>query len=205
LKVFCVIALSFLLFSCASGPVYMAKTEAESMRTAYDDPQLKMLSSKHDGLLKDIYSRYQKANVAFYNQGLGFTSIRDPNGKGQPYLMVNVRPGEICFDETGTKPQQRLSEVLTKYFEKYLSFMTKDDLASPDIKGLAFGVYWPVRDFSQCDTYGGFLEYAMVFIRKGDFGQLKDRLKTFPEVAEDSEVLVSQQLSPAVSVRPVFR
>jgi hypothetical protein len=204
LRVFCVIAISFLLFSCASGPVYVAKTETESLRTAYDDPHLKMLSSKHDGLLKDIYSRYQKAGAPFYNQGLGFTAIRDPKGQAHPYLMVYVRPGEICFDETKSKPQQRLSEVLSKYFDKYLTYMTKDDLASPDIEGLAFGIYWPVRDFSQCDTYGGFLEYAMVFIRKGDFNQMKDRLKTFPEVAEDSEVLVSQQLSPAVSVRPVF-
>jgi hypothetical protein len=193
-----------MLFSCASGPVYVAKTETETMRTAYDDPQLKMLSTKHDGLLKDVYSRYQKAGVPFYTQGLGFTSIRDPQGQAHPYLMVNVRPGEICFDEVKSKPQQRLSEVLSKYFEKYLAYMTRDDLASPDIQGLAFGVYWPVRDFSQCDTYGGFLEYTIVYIRKGDFRQVKDGLKTFPEVAEDSEVLVSQQLKPAVSVRPVF-
>jgi hypothetical protein len=204
MRAFCVIALSFMLFSCASGPVYVAKTETESMRTAYDDPQLKMLSNKHDGLLKDIYSRFQKSSVPFYNQGLGFTSIRDPKGQGHAYLMVYVRPGEIFFDENKTKPEQRLSEVLSKYFEKYLAYMKKDDLVSPDIQGLAFGVYWPVRDFSQCDTYGGFLEYAIVFIRKGDFRQMKDQLKTFREVAEHSEVLVSQQLSPAVSVRPVF-
>ena len=193
-----------LLVSCGSGPVYMAKTEAEGVKTAYSDRALQDAYAKHRTLLRDIYGRVAAAKIDPYKEGIGFTTIRETRGQGQVYLMVLLRPGDLFFDENTTKPQQRFSAVLGQRFEKYLSYIKKEDVNSDDINGLALGVYWPVRDFSQCDTYGGVIEYAIVYIPKADFLAMKNGVRTFQEVAETAEVQVSLELKPAQSVKPVF-
>lgn len=198
------VILVFLLVSCGSGPVYVAKTEAEGVKTAYSEKALQDAYTKHRALLRDIYGRLAMAKIDPYKEGIGFTTLRETKGQGQVYLMVLVRPGDLTFDENKTKPQQRFSAVLGQSFEKYLTYIKKEDVNYDDIQGLAFGVYWPVRDFSQCDTYGGFIEYAIVYIPKADFLAMKNGVRTFQEIAETAEVLVSLELKPAQSVKPVF-
>ncbi len=194
----------FLFASCGSGPVYMAKTEAEGVKATYSDKALQDAYGQHRALLRDIYARFVAAKVDPYKEGIGFTTIRETKGQGQVYLMVLLRPADLVFDEGKTKPQERLSAVLSQGFDRYLTYMKKDDVNFPDISGLAFGLYWPVRDFSQCDTYGGFIEYAIVYIPKADLFAIKNGVRTFQEVAENAEVHVSLELKPAQSVKPVF-
>jgi hypothetical protein len=118
--------------------------------------------------------------------------------------MTSIRPQEICFDQVKSKPNERFSTVLTTSYDKYLGYMKKEDLQGDDLEGLAFGIYWPVRDFSQCDQYGGYIEYSIVYLSKDDFFDIKDGNKTFLDVAETAEIVVSLEQKPAVSVKPVF-
>jgi hypothetical protein len=69
------------------------------------------------------------------------------------------------------------------------------------VDGLAFGVYWPVRDLSQCDTYGGFLEYTIIYFHKDDFVSLIEKRATLSEAVENAEVVTSLARKPARSVR----
>jgi hypothetical protein len=202
-KVVLVFLLGFLC-SCAAGPIYMAKNQTESMKVSYDDAKLKNLYKENEGLLKEIYLRLSNSNVNIYNEGIGLTILNDDKNEKLHYIMMNIRPSEIVFNETATKPEQRFSDVLQNYFPKYLNYIKKEDLNRDDIEGLALGIYWPVRDYSQCNQYGGFVEYIHIYFAKEDVFDFLDKRKTFVAVINDSEVITSLNLQPAKSVRPVF-
>jgi hypothetical protein len=203
------IVLSFLLlaslWSCAAGPVFVARTQEESIKTRYEDAQLKKLYTENEAFLRDLYSRLNKANVHLYKEGLGLTLLTDQKNEKLHYIMVNLRPAEIYFNEATTKPEQRFAYVLQTYFPKYLNYIKKEDLDRNDIEGLAIGIYWPVRDYSQCDTYGGFIEYIHIYLSREDVWDYLDNKMTFEEAVQNSEVITSLNLQPAKNVRPVFQ
>jgi len=51
MKKILVIVVALFLFSCAAGPVHMAKTEQESIKNSYDEAQLKSLNDRNSPLL----------------------------------------------------------------------------------------------------------------------------------------------------------
>ena len=191
-------------FLCAvvacSGPVHVAKNETEGIKASYEDPKLSELSARYQPTLRDIYRRYQSAGIDVYPNGIGFTSVSGQDGSKHYYLLVQVRPRNITFGEVQTKPQERFAEVLRKHFESNLRLIKAGDLQD-GVEGLAFGVYWPVRDLSQCDTYGGFLEYTMVYFPKRDFIDLAARNITLMEAVEDAEVVTSLGRKAAKEVK----
>jgi hypothetical protein len=205
MKRFAVLVAALLLASCAVGPVHMAKTEDESIKNSYDEAQLKNLYDKNKTVLRDIYSRLKSAHVNIYREGIGFTTLRDPSNKGHYYLMVNVRPPEIVFDESSSRPEQRFSKVMGGYFEKYLTYIKKADLDASGTEGVSFGVYWPVRDYSQCRENGGFLEYVIVYVSKDDLNSIYEKQKTFAEVASKTEVIASLDLKAPAHMKPVYK
>jgi hypothetical protein len=192
------------IFLCAvvacAGPIHVAKTENEGIKTVYQDPELSDLSQKYQPVLKDIYQRYQTTGVDIYPNGIGFTSVLDQDGKKRHYLLVQVRPRNIMFGEVQTTPHDRFVEVYKRHFEKNLRLMKPGDLGD-EVEGLAFGVYWPVRDLSQCDTYGGFLEYTIIYFPKMDFIDLAARNITFSEAVENAEIVTSLSRKPAIPVK----
>ncbi len=200
-----VVLVSLFLVSCAVGPVHMAKTEEESIKNSYDEVQLKSLYDKNKPLLRDIYSRLRSSNINVYREGIGFTTLRDPSQKGHFYLMVNIRPPEIVFDESTSKPEERFSKVMGTYFEKYLTYVKKSDLDASGTEGLSLGVYWPVRDYSQCRENGGFLEYVIVYFSKDDLNNIYEHRKSFKDVASQAEVIASLDLKAPTYMKPVYR
>lgn len=198
-----VIMLIFLC-SCGTGAIYVAKNEAESFKNIYEDAQVQKLSKENEALLKGIYRRLVRSNVDIYKEGIGITLLASDKNEKLHYIMVNVRPSELAFNESTTTPEQRFSYVLQNSFPRYLKFVKKEDLNHDDIEGIALGVYWPVRDFSQCDTYGGFIEYIHIYFTKEDVFDLIDNKKNFVDVIQSSEVITSLNLKPAQNVRPVF-
>ena len=202
----CIIILAALfLFSCSVGPVHVAKTEEESIKNSYSESQLNALYDKNKPLLHDIYTRVKSSNINIYREGIGFTSLGDNKNGRHYYLMVNIRPPEIVFDESSSKPEQRFSKVMGTYFEKYVSLVKKSDLDASGTEGVSLGVYWPVRDYSQCRENGGFIEYAIVHISKEDMSQISKGSKTFRQVASESDVLTSLDLKPAVHMKPSYQ
>jgi len=201
----CIIILAVLfLFSCTVGPVQMAKTEQESIKNSYSESQLNALYDNNKPLLHDIYTRLRASNMNIYKEGIGFTTLGDNKNGRHYYLMVNIRPPEIVFDESSSKPEQRFSKVMGTYFEKYVSLVKKSDLEASGTEGLSLGVYWPVRDYSQCRENGGFIEYAIVHISKEDMSQISAGNKTFKQVASETDVVASLDLKPAVHMKPVY-
>jgi hypothetical protein len=201
----CVIVfLLFLLFSCATGPIHIATNESESIKSTYEEAKLKELYTKYNELLRQIYLRLNRSNIGIYKEGIGFTTLHDENNEKYYYLMVHIRPSDVYFDGNTTKPEQRFSHVLQQHFKKYLNYIQKEDLNKDGIDGLAFGIYWPVRDYSQCNQYGGFLEYAIIYFQKDDVWDIFENRKTFVEVVQNTEVITSLNLGPPQSVRPVF-
>ena len=194
--------LAFLLCAvvACTGPVHVAKTDSEGIRSVYQDPELSELSQRYQPILKEIYQRYQAAGIDIYPNGIGFTSVLDQDGKKHPYLLVQVRPRNIMFGEVQTKPKERFAEVYRRHFEQNLRLMKAGDLRD-GVDGLAFGVYWPVRDLSQCDTYGGFLEYTLIYFPKNDFIDLAARNMTFSEAVENAEVVTSLDRKPAAAIK----
>lgn len=192
------------IFLCAvvacTGPIHVAKTENDGIKTAYQDPELSDLSQKYQPVLKEIYERYQTAGVDVYPNGIGFTSVLDQEGKNHHYLLVQVRPRDIMFGEVQTKPRDRFVEVYKHQFEKNLRLMKPGDLRD-GVEGLAFGVYWPVRDLSQCNTYGGFLEYTIIYFHKTDFIDLSAGNVTLTEAVENAEIVTSLDRKPAISIK----
>jgi hypothetical protein len=202
-KLILVILFGFLC-SCAAGPIYIAKNQTESIKVSYNNAKLQKLYEENEKLLKEIYLRLSNSNVNIYMDGIGLTILNDEKKEQLHYIMMNIRPSEIVFNEITTKPDQRFSTVLQTYFPKYLNFIKKEDLNRDDIEGLALGIYWPVRDYSQCNQYGGFVEYIHIYFTREDVFDFLDRRKTFTEVVNDSEVITSLNLQPAKSVRPQF-
>lgn len=203
-KVIIFVFLVLLFSGCATGPVQVATNEADGIRTNYEDPKTKGLFYKYQGLLKDIYSRFNSSGIGIYKEGVGFTTLRGQKGGKFSYLLVSIRPNDINFDEGSTQSNERFSYVIQLYFPKYFKYIKRNDLDKDDIDGLAFGIYWPVRDFTQCDKYGGFIEYAIVYIPKEDVWDLQDHRISMEEVMERAEIMTSLNLAPAISVRPVF-
>ncbi|HEY3276348.1 MAG TPA: hypothetical protein VGJ94_06985 [Syntrophorhabdaceae bacterium] len=197
--------IAFILTSCTVGPVHMAKTEEESFKNSYDEVQLKNLYDRNKPLLRDIYARLRASQINIYREGIGFTTLKDPKNNGHYYLMVNVRPPEIVFDESTSKPEQRFSKVMGAYFEKYLLYIKKSDIEAAGVEGLSFGVYWPVRDYSQCRENGGFLEYVILHLSKDDLNSLYARNKTFAELAAQSEVIASLDLKAPTHMKAVYK
>jgi len=192
------------LCSCAAGPIYVATNQTESMKTSYSDAKVRKLYAENESLLKGIYARLNSSNVNIYKEGIGLTILNDDKNEALHYIMLNIRPSEITFDEKATKPEQRFSNVLSNYFPKYLNYIKKEDLKRDDIEGLALGIYWPVRDYSQCNQYGGFVEYIHIYFDREDVFDFLDKRKTFVDVVNNAEVITSLDLQPAKSVKPKF-
>jgi hypothetical protein len=193
----------FIFCSCVSGPVYIAKNESESIKRIYEDPKLQRLYDKNVDLLKDIYMRCSASHVGIAPDGIGFTPLKDENNQKLYYLMVYVRPSEISFDGNTTKAENRFSYVLQQV-PKYMKLIKSKDLDRDDIGGLAFGIYWPVKDFSKCSQYGGYIEYLYVFFKKAGAQDVLDGRRDYKEALVDTEVITSLELQPAKNVRPVF-
>ena len=200
-----VVSLAFFLFGCAgTGAVYVAKTESESIKSTYEDPHVQSLQQKNMDLVRDIYRRFVQSNVSIYQGGIGITTLTDQHNEKLHYIMANIRPSDVYFDENTTKPEGRFSHVLMTAFPKYLKFMKSSDLDRDDIEGLEFGIYWPVRDYSQCNTYGGFIEYIHIYFKKDEAQDVIDGRRDYADSLQDAEIITSLGLQPAKSVRPVF-
>jgi hypothetical protein len=210
------VMLVFLLciLAACTGPVLIARDEGQAIKTSYTDPGLSELSVRYHPALNDIYHRYESAGIDFYPDGLGFVDFADNHGKTLHYLLVEVRPRNIHIGEmpskpeapshigeAQTKPTERFSEVFRHHFEKNLRYLKAEDLWMDGVDGLAFGVYWPVRDLSKCDAHGGFLEYMIVYFHKDDFVSLIEKRKTLSEAMENGEVVTSLDQKPPRAVR----
>lgn len=196
------IVLALSLLSCAPSP-NIAYTDAEGIKGKYEEPKLAALHHKYKASLQDIFARYHQAAVAIYREGLGFTKLTDRDGQSFYYLMVLVKPSEVAFDRAKTTAEQRLRTILTRHFETNLRHLTLRDLEKDDIDGVAFGVYWAVRDFNECPKYGGYLEYAVAYIKKADVISFLNKTASFSEVAKDAEIVTSQGLKDPVPIRLV--
>ena len=188
------------LVSC-SGPVFIAKTENEGIRNSYQDPRLNELASLNQPALKAIYERYELAKVDVYPNGIGFTALSDDHGKKHYYLLVDVRPRDISFGMGQTTPKERFDEVFQRHFEKNLRLVKEADVGMNGVEGLAFAVHWPVRDLSQCDSHGGFLEYAMIYFPKADFVSLVRGKTSFSKATTDAEVITSLEMKQPTAIR----
>jgi hypothetical protein len=196
--------LAVLVASCASGPTYYAKSESDSIKKNYNDKQVQNLYEANAGFFKDIYNRYNSADVGIYPDGIGITTLQDYDKTTLHYLMVYVRPKEASFDMNTTKPEQRLAMVIRDFVPKYLKMIKPRDLDKNDIEGIAFGVYWAARDHSQCDTFGGHVEYVHIFFPKSAAQAYLNGNLSLAEAIDQSEVMASTDLKPAQAIRPVF-
>jgi hypothetical protein len=192
-----------LLVSC-SGPVFIARTEQEAIKRIYLDPKLNDLSEKNQDTLRNIYQRYQMANVDIYPDGIGFTSLESTDRTRYRYLLVDLRPRNITFGEGQTTADQRLAEVVNHHIQKNLRYLTAKDLERTGVDGLAFIIHWPVRDLSQCDKHGGFLEYVSLYLSRTDFSLFIDREISFSEAIERAEVSTSQGLKKANTIKVIL-
>lgn len=192
----------FFLNSCASGPIYMAQKEAEAIKTNYQSLELRRLHIENERVLRDIYNRFMNLKTYFVKEGLGIMAIKGEKDVLRYYLMVCIRPSEIRFDVNKTDERIRFSQIVYVYLPKYLTYIKKHDISNLD--GLTFGIYWPVRDSSQCMDYGGFIEYAHFNIPKEELYALLDGKKDIREVLKGSEIITSFNLEPPKSVRIEF-
>ena len=199
-----VVLLSGVLAGC-TGYVNLAKTQSEAMKTGYTDPQLAAYSQKYEGLLKEIYARYTGKNIGIAKEGLGFTTLGDGRGGKSYYLFVETHHEDCNFNKNATTGQERLQIVMRLYFEPELKVLKKSDIAPDDIGGVAFGVAWAVRDFYQCDKYGGHVEYVLAYINKSDFYAVLDGTKSLKDVLTNSEVVASLDQQPAQPIKLKFQ
>jgi len=205
ITVFSLVLFSICFLAACSGPVHLAKNETEGLKTGYQDPELAALSQKHRGLLKEIYARYTSRGMGVAKEGLGFTSLTDNRGRKDRYLFVEAHHEELNFDKNKTTGQERLQLILQRHFEPDLRVLNKGDAAPDDISGLAFGVTWAVRDFYQCDKYGGFVEYVIAYLSKSDFYSILEGTKTVESVLVNSEIITSLDLAPPASIRLTYQ
>ncbi|HVN95791.1 MAG TPA: hypothetical protein VMT62_05145 [Syntrophorhabdaceae bacterium] len=199
----CLSLILLILCSCSAGPVYIAKNESQAIKHVYSDPSLQKLYEANVDLLGDIYVRYSASHVAIVPDGIGFTPLNDQNNQRLQYLAVNVRPSELYFDGSSTKAENRFSYALQQV-PRYMKLIKSKDLDREGVQGLAFGLYWPVRDFSQCQEYGGYIEYLQVYLEKGDAQDVLDGRRDYIDALTNAEVITSLGLQPARNVRPVF-
>jgi hypothetical protein len=196
--------LALAVCACTPGPTYVARDENDSVKKNYNDQHVQALFEKNAGLFKDIYARYNSYNVGIYQDGIGITTLEDTNKEKLHYVMAYVRPKEASFDVNATKPDDRLAKIIRDFVPKYIKTIKSRDLDADDIEGLAFGVYWAVRDHSQCDTYGGHIEYVYIFFPKSAAQSYLDGKLSLAEAIDQSEVMTSLELKPAKNIRPVF-
>ncbi len=196
--------LAFAVCACTPGPIYIAKDESDSVKKNYNDQHVQAIFEKNASLFKDIYARYNSSNVGIYKDGIGITTLEDTNKEKLHYIMAYVRPKEASFDVNTTKPDERLAKIIRDFVPKYIKTIKSRDLDADDIEGLAFGVYWAVRDHSQCDTYGGYVEYMYIFFPKSAAQSYLDGKLSLAEAIDQSEVMASLELKPAKNIRPVF-
>ncbi len=202
--VLCLLLVSGLLAAC-TGNVNLAKTPAEALKTGYSDPQTAALSKKYDGLLKEIYARYNGKNLGVAKDGLGFMTLTENRGGKLYYLFVETHHEDANYDKNTTTGQQRLQNVMQRYFEPDLKVLNKNDAAPADINGVTFGVAWAVRDYYQCDKYGGHVEYVIAYISKSDFNAIMDGTKKLNAVLANSEVYASLDLQPAIPIKLTYQ
>ena len=119
--------------------------------------------------------------------------------------MRKTKEMETAMNVDNTLREQLMRTMKGIGKKELTASLKKEDLDRNDIEGLALGIYWPVRDYSQCDTYGGFVEYIHVYFSRDDAWDVLDGKETFDEAVENSEVITSLNLQPAKSVRPVFQ
>jgi len=196
--------LAFVLCSCTPGPIYVAKGETDSVKRSYNDKHVQAVFDKNASLFKEIYNRYSTDNVGIYQDGIGISTLEDFDKQQLHYLMVYVRPKDASFDGTGTKPEERIAKIIRDFVPKYIKKAKSADLDADDIEGLAFGVYWAARDYSQCDTYGGYIEYLYIFMPENAAKAYLEGNLSLAEAIDQSEVMSSTELKPAKPIRPVF-
>lgn len=196
------VILILLLAACAPS-AYVAYTETEGVKGSYGDPKLVAFNNRYETNLKDIFGRYRQAGINIFKEGIGFTKLVDKDRQVYYYLMVLVKPAEISFDGNTTTPEQRLTAILKRHFEPHLRYLNVRDLEKDDIDGLAFGIYWPVRDFNECSKQGGYLEYAVAYLKKADVITFFKRNLSISELLRDSEIITSQGLKDPVPIRLV--
>ncbi|MBP1750538.1 MAG: hypothetical protein H6Q52_3077 [Deltaproteobacteria bacterium] len=196
--------LAALVCSCAPGAQYYAKSESDSIKKNYTDKRVQSLYEANSSLFKDIYNRYNSNNVGLYRDGIGVTTLEDYDKQQLHYLMVYVRPKDASFDMNTTKPEQRLATIIRDFVPKHIKMINPKDLDRNDIDGLAFGIYWAARDHSQCDMYGGHIEYVHIFFPKSAAQSYLNGNLSLAEAIDQSEVMASTDLRPAQSIRPVF-
>ena len=183
--------------------VFKSKDEGDAQRTDYSDSSLARTANQHHDLFTEIYKRCQQAGIDVVPKGMGFVSVTDEGGKKYSYLLVEIRPPHIVFNEKNTSADSRFNEVSQNQFENSLEIMKAEDLQSPTIDGLAFSIYWPVRDYAKCDQNGGFLEYITIYFSKKDFINLKNRSISFRDAVANSIVTASLELKPARTMKVV--
>ena len=195
--------LAVLVVSC-TGPQYYARTESDSIKKNYNDKHVQKLYESNSSMFKEIYNRFSSQGVGLYQDGIGITTLEDYDKQTLHYLMVYVRPKDASFDMNTTKPEQRLAAIIKDFVPKYVKMIKPGDLDKNDIEGLAFGVYWAARDHSQCDTYGGHIEYVHIFFPKSATQAYLSGNLSLAEAIDQSEVMSSTDLKPARAIRPVF-
>lgn len=200
-----VILLTLSLLSCAAGPVYIAKTESESIKSSYDDVQLRDTYERNRSLLQEVYTRLTSSHINICPEGLGFTALPDNVGGRHNYLMVNIRPKDIVFDMNTSQADQRVSSVLGEYLEKYVTYVKMSDIQSSGVEGVSLGVYWPVRDYSQCQKNGGFVEYLVVSLSKEDLKNIFDGKTTIKNLLSNKDIIASLDLKEAVHMKSAYR
>ncbi len=196
--------MAFVLCSCTPGPIYVAKGEADSVKRSYNDKHVQSVFDKNSALFKDIYNRYSSDNVGIYQDGIGITTLEDFDKQQLHYVMVYVRPKEASFDGNSTKPEERIAKIIRDFVPKHIKKIKPSDLDGDHIEGLAFGIYWAARDYSQCDTYGGHIEYLYIFFPENAAKAYLEGKISLPEAVDQSEVMASTELKPAKPIRPIF-
>ena len=164
-----------------------------------EDPRLSELSQQAPGC-RNKYTNCTRLRGSISIRMARLYVGSGPGGQKYYYPLVQVRPRNIMFGEVQTKPQERFAEVYERHFEKNLRLMKVGDLKD-GVDGLAFGVYWPVRDLSQCDSHGGFLEYTLIYFSKADFIDLAAKNISLNEAVENAEVVTSLGRKPAKNIK----
>ena len=193
-----------LLLSC-TGPVQVAKNEHEVFKTTYDDPGLARVYQENEAALRNIYLRYRDAGVDFYYDGIAVIGLKDPTGKTQDhYVSIKIRPAEIVFERDVSDPDkwpERLKRITHQEFPKYIRYLKESDLKLRDIQGVAFSIYWPLRDYTQCNKYGGCVEYAIVYLDNKHVTEILDGTRPFQDVIRECKVVASFNLQPAETMK----
>ncbi len=196
--------LCVLLVSC-TGPVQVAKNEHEVFKVTYDDPDLARVYQENEVALHTIYQRYHDTGVDFYYDGIGIVALKNAGEKIQDdYLSIKIRPKEIVFDRDASEPDKwpvRLNRITHEEFPKYIRYLKESDLKLKDIQGVAFSIYWPLRDYTQCNKYGGCIEYAIIYLTNQDIADILSGARPFLEVAKKCHVVASFNLKPAETMK----